>query len=169
MSTYVAVRDWASAQRAAGRYEWWIGRTKIPLLCVSLAFLGILLTPLIWPELSEGSRRVLSLVGVCISIIFTVDYVIRLYLAQRRWHFIRRNVVDLIVIILPMLRPLRPLRALRVARLLRLCEIVAIACQIEKMARSFLHKKLAVYIALVFDANTYHLRDRDSCCRATAS
>lgn len=41
---------------------------------------------------------------------FGIDYVVRLWLSQDRRRFVRHNLLDLAVLVLPMLRPLRLLR-----------------------------------------------------------
>ena len=41
-----------------------------------------------------------------------LDYVVRLYLAPRRWHWFLRHLLDFAIVTLPLLRPLRLLRLL---------------------------------------------------------
>jgi voltage-gated potassium channel len=50
--------------------------------------------------------------------VFAVDYLIRLGLARRRWRFVYRNLLDLLVIVLPMFRQLRVLRLFTVLSVL---------------------------------------------------
>jgi voltage-gated potassium channel len=51
--------------------------------------------------------------------LFALEYGIRLYLAPRKGAFMRHNVIDLAIVILPFLRPLRVVRSARALRLLR--------------------------------------------------
>jgi len=46
--------------------------------------------------------------------LFTVDYVVRLVLARKKWRFVRRHLLDLAIIVLPMFRQLRALRVITV-------------------------------------------------------
>ncbi|HEY0636387.1 MAG TPA: ion channel [Pseudonocardiaceae bacterium] len=46
--------------------------------------------------------------------LFAADYLVRLWLARRKWRFVRRHLLDLVVIILPMFRQLRVLRVITV-------------------------------------------------------
>jgi voltage-gated potassium channel len=46
--------------------------------------------------------------------VFAVDYLVRLVLARRRWRFVYRHLLDLLVIVLPMFRQLRVLRLVTV-------------------------------------------------------
>lgn len=41
---------------------------------------------------------------------FALDYITRLVLSEQRWTFVKRNLIDLAVVVLPILRPLRLLR-----------------------------------------------------------
>lgn len=45
---------------------------------------------------------------------FLVDYVVRLFIAQNRWRWFYRHLLDLAIVVLPMLRPLRLMRFLTV-------------------------------------------------------
>lgn len=51
-------------------------------------------------------------------LVFILDYVANLVLAQKRWHWFLHHLFDLLVIVLPLLRPLRVLRAITVLHVL---------------------------------------------------
>jgi hypothetical protein len=57
--------------------------------------------------------------------VFAVEYGIRLYLAPAKGRFVRSNVIDLVVIVVPFLRPLRVARSARMVRVLRAARIGA--------------------------------------------
>lgn len=50
--------------------------------------------------------------------VFLVDYVIRLTLAEHRWRWFYRHLLDLAIVVLPMLRPLRLMRFFTVLAIL---------------------------------------------------
>lgn len=50
---------------------------------------------------------------------FAAEYATRLYLSPHKGRFVRSNVIDLVVVIVPFLRPLRVVRSARMLRLLR--------------------------------------------------
>jgi voltage-gated potassium channel len=64
-----------------------------------------------WTVLSDDQPRALYLVLLFVLglvwAFFLVDYVVRLALAADRWRFVRRNVVDLLSVLLPLARPFR--------------------------------------------------------------
>lgn len=129
------------AFRAAGGYERWQARTDPALLVLAVAFLGVIVLPAAMPELPTAADRALFVVNVAIWVVFTVDYVVRLYLAPERWRFVRTHLLDLAVILLPLLRPLRGLRVLRLARAGSLIGIV------NRRAQRSLHSRVSVYAA----------------------
>jgi voltage-gated potassium channel len=101
--------------RAGDGYVRWERRTDGPLLWLSLAFLVVLLAPLL-ASLEPWQQTTLTVVNGAIWTAFAVDYAVRLYLSRFRWAFVRGHPLDLLILVLPMLRPLRALRLLRLAR-----------------------------------------------------
>lgn len=102
----------------ASRVERWERRAEIPLMAVALVFLGAYALPIVWPAVSEATRQACEVVVNLTWGLFAVDYAIRLWLAEDRRRFVRRNLFDLAIIVLP-LPLLRPLRLLRLVILLR--------------------------------------------------
>jgi voltage-gated potassium channel len=92
-----------------------------------------------WPILDPGLEP--SLLDLCFAItwttwlLFAVDYLTRLTLSVDRRTFIRRNVLDLAVVILPILRPLRLLRLVTAINVL------------NRHAGNSLRGRVAVYVA----------------------
>lgn len=50
--------------------------------------------------------------------LFAIDYVVRLVIAENRWKWFYRHLIDLAIVVLPMLRPLRLMRFLTILALL---------------------------------------------------
>jgi voltage-gated potassium channel len=137
------VRAWARDHRASGGYERWGRRTDVPLIVLSLVFLGAFLVPVARPDLSAGPRRALAILNVALWLVFAIDYVVRVYLAPDRWRFVRGHVPDLVIVAVPMLRPLRA------ARLLRLLRLAGLAGRVTNGIRRSLHARVAVYVGMV--------------------
>jgi hypothetical protein len=55
-----------------------------------------------------------------IWIAFTLEFIIKIAIAENRWEYLRRNWVDLIVIVIPLLRPLRVAALARTTQTFRL-------------------------------------------------
>lgn len=100
------------------RLNRWESRTEWPLAGLAVLFLIVYAAPIAHPTLSVQFARVCEIAIVAIWIVFGVDYVTRLALAPNRWTFVRRNLLDLAALILPMLRPLRLLRLVMLVNVL---------------------------------------------------
>ena len=70
-------------------------------------------------DLSRTADTTLLALDWIIWAAFALEYGIRLYLAPAKGEFVRHNVIDLVVVIVPFLRPLRVVRSARAVRLLR--------------------------------------------------
>lgn len=88
----------------------WERTTGWPLTAASLLFLAAYATPIIRPDLGAGVQAGCRLVVVATWVLFVVDLVVRLALAQQRGRYLLRHWFDVLVLALPVLRPLRLLR-----------------------------------------------------------
>ena len=68
---------------------------------------------------------------VGITLVFAVEYTLKLWIAPRKWYFVRYNWIDLISI-LPILRIFRLGRAVRLLRLLRLLRLVRVGVYVQQ-------------------------------------
>lgn len=102
--------------RASHGYDRWERGAERPMLGLSVAFLVVLVLPLVL-DLPHWGARTLLVANVLLWVAFTIDYVARLYLAPERWRFVRSHPLDLLVVLVPFLRPLRVARLLPLARL----------------------------------------------------
>lgn len=80
------------------------------MAAIALVFLAAYAIPIIWPEVAGSVKRTCETVMIVSWAAFGVDYAVRLWLAEDRRNFVRRNLLDLAAIVLPFLRPLRLLR-----------------------------------------------------------
>lgn len=55
-----------------------------------------------------------------IWIAFTVEFIVKIAIAEHRWEYLRRNWLDLIIIVIPLLRPLRVAALARTSQAFRL-------------------------------------------------
>jgi voltage-gated potassium channel len=107
--------DVAGSAEALERFE---RQTAWPMLVLSLAIIPLLVVPLV-ADLSPGTETTLFALDWILWAAFALEYGIRLYLAPQKGRFVRSNVIDLVVVIVPFLRPLRVMRSARMLRLLR--------------------------------------------------
>jgi len=106
------------------------------------------------PGLSEHTRLILHYFEVFSVTVFTVEYLLRIYVADDKWGYIKSfiGVIDLLAILpfyLNRAIDLRSLRALRMVRLLRLIKIIRYKTALERYrkALSDIKSELAIFIA----------------------
>jgi len=100
------------------RVERWERRAEWPLVAVSLVFLGAFAWPILDGSLDGFWREVCRYTDYGAWVLFGLDYLIRLGLAERRLNYAGRHFLDLLIIALPVFRPLRLLRVIMLLRFL---------------------------------------------------
>ncbi|HEX3469522.1 MAG TPA: ion transporter [Candidatus Elarobacter sp.] len=133
-------------QPALDRYE---RVTALPMLIFSLAFIVLWIVPVAVP-LAPAVRNGTEIAGWIVWLLFALDYATRFRLAPHKRTFVRRNLIDLAVILLPLLAPLRVFSGLRALRVLRAITLVSVAVRAQKTSRSIFHpRRVAVAVLLV--------------------
>jgi voltage-gated potassium channel len=92
------------------RRERWEQATEAPLTLAAVVFLVAYAVPIVWPATAPRWRALCDVLVAVVWGLFVVDYIVRLTVSTNRLRFVRRNLLDLAVIALPLLRPLRLLR-----------------------------------------------------------
>lgn len=118
-----------------------------PMLVLSLAFLLILILPMI-VNLSEGAADTLQRIEWLIWSAFAVELGANTYLARRRLAHLRDHWFDVLIVVLPVLRPLRLVRAARFARLSRGTRVLASAARFAHSVRAILAERGLQYVLL---------------------
>ncbi|MEU5884856.1 ion channel [Spirillospora sp. NPDC047279] len=96
-------------RRTLGRWE---QATQWPLMVAAALFFAAYAVPVLDPDLSRDQRRFWVAVTLATWLVFIADYAVRLRLAPDRRAFLRRHLLDVFVLALPLLRPLTLVRAL---------------------------------------------------------
>lgn len=95
----------------------WERLVQTPMIVLAFVFLAAYAIPIVWPEIPANLAEVCLWTTWIIWVIYAVEYLIRLGLAEHRWTYFKRNIFDLIVVVLPIFRPLHALRAVTVLAL----------------------------------------------------
>lgn len=117
------------------RRQRWEKAGEWPLTFAALVFLLAYAWPILDPSLSTTWVTTTEVVSWVAWAMFAVDYAVRLRLASHRATFVRKNWLDLLVVLLPLLRPLR---------LLRLVTLLAV---LQRKAGGSLRGRVSVYVA----------------------
>jgi voltage-gated potassium channel len=125
-------------RRDENGYEAWVALTDTPLLVLAIAFVAVLALPYA-VDLSGAESVAVAFANLLIWAVFAVDYLARLYLASDRRRYVRRNLLDLVIVAVPFLRPFRALR------LLRLLRLGAVGGVLYRRSGSF-HARVSAYV-----------------------
>jgi voltage-gated potassium channel len=131
----------------------WRERTDTPLLVMAIGSVPLLLLELKRSELSSSDTRFLDLVNLVILVSFTLDYVVELFTATRRLHYVRQEWTSALIVVaqigslLPSLAGLGALRVLRTGRawrgILVLARIGAIGGASAKQGKAIMRRHAA--------------------------
>ncbi len=118
------------------KVDTWERHAEFPLMLSAFLFLAAFAVPIIWwPNTPESVALVCETLVWITWAMFSVDFIIRLILSERRLAFAKRNWFDLIVIVVPVLRPLRLLR------------LVTFLSLVNRRASSDLRGRVGTYVA----------------------
>jgi len=117
------------------RLTQWEQRTRWVLTTLAVVFLVAYAVPVLWPNVHEWVKILAVVIDIGVWAAFAADYVIRFVIARNRRAFIRANIIDLAIVLLP---PARPLRLLRV--------IVVLVEAVTRQAHVRARARLAVFV-----------------------
>lgn len=117
-----------------GRLSAWEDGTEWPLVAAALLFLVGYAVPILHPDAPTWVRTACGVVLIATWVVFVVDYLVRVGLAQQRGRYVRRHLPDLLVLAVPALRPLRLLRLIVLLKVL------------NRRASDSLRGRVAVYV-----------------------
>ncbi len=127
MSEHVSTAPPSRVERFERRTEW-------PLAMLAVVFLVAYAWPVLDPQLSPAWKRTCLIVNYVIWVLFALEFIWRVVLANGRGRYLWHNIADVFMIALPVLRPLRVLRLLVLLQML------------NRRATSTLRGRVALYI-----------------------
>jgi voltage-gated potassium channel len=117
------VAETSGLARNQDAYDRFSAVVDVPLMVLAVVWLPVLVIPLA-AKLSAPVTDAFTTVDYIVWAAFVVEYLVKLYLAPSRRHFISTHLVDLLVIVVPFLRPLRVARLFRLVRILRVAVVL---------------------------------------------
>jgi voltage-gated potassium channel len=122
------------AEEGEPRIAAWDRRVDWPLTGLAVAFLVVYAWQVLDTSLGPVGREVLENLLWGIWIVFGLDYVVRIVLAERKWRYVGTHLLDLAILLLPMLRQLRALR------------VVTVISVLNRQLRDDFRGRVAVYV-----------------------
>lgn len=138
------------------KLETWERRAAWPLFLAALIFLVTYAWPILHQGIGARWEYICDKVGIAVWGVFVVDYFVRLYLAHDKFRFVRRNVFDLLVVILPAFRPLRVLGLVNLLRIMNRRVQVSLHSQAAWHIPLFMTLVLCIAALATLDAERGH-------------
>ncbi|NGO12953.1 potassium channel family protein [Streptomyces sp. HC44] len=113
----------------------WERRTQRPLMGLAMVFAVAYAVPIVRPDAGQGVTTACAAVEWAVWGAFSLDYLVRLVLAEQRREFVRTHWLDLCAVLLPLIQPLRLLR------------VVATVLLVGQRARMATQIRLTTYVA----------------------
>ncbi|MCW6659928.1 potassium channel family protein [Aerococcaceae bacterium NML191292] len=138
-------------------HEWLRTRIKSKYyrgMIVVLAIISITLVLLDYADIITLLRMPYRELDIAITVVFTFDYLIRLWLADYKWLFVRKNVFDLLAI-MPMdamftfFRVGRILRVTRLTKVSRLSRLIGLSGKLKYQLQRFLNTNGLIYVIYI--------------------
>jgi voltage-gated potassium channel len=96
-----------------GRLAAYIAKTQTPLDLLALATLWIVVVPPGDFGTAHHASTFALVVRLGLSVVYGIDLAIRTRLARRRWHYVRTNLLSLVVVVFPPVRVIFSFRLVR--------------------------------------------------------
>jgi voltage-gated potassium channel len=135
-------RQGLSRFRRPGALEHFEQKTAWPMMGVVLASLVLLIVP-IFVSLSVLQRDALASLEWILWLVFAAEFGTRWYIAMDRSGFVRHNLIDLAVVVLPMIP------ALRALRLFRLVRVAVVGARVIDQSDSIIKRSNTKYAMMV--------------------
>ena len=111
-------------------------KTSVPMLCIAMLILPVLLVEFKFQSEIDARPWLQTVLHVCTGLIwfaFTVEFIVMVNATDKRMRYVKKNWIDLAIILLPLISFLRSLRIVRAARLARFAKLQ----QLTKMTRVY--------------------------------
>jgi voltage-gated potassium channel len=122
--------------------------SQLPLLVLALLMIPLLLLPEL-VELSPEQSNLIDASDWFIYACFAADFAIKIYLAPSAMGHIKRNWLDVLILLLPLLRPLRILQGARMLRLVRALRLLSFAGEGFKKLQGILARRRLNLVLLI--------------------
>src|SRR5215510_12224435 len=110
--------------RSQDAYDRFSAAVDIPLTVITIAWLPVLIIPLITP-VHGALAETFAVIDYMVWALFVLEDLTKLYLSPSRWHFSKTHLLALLLVVVPFFRPVRVGRLPRLARLARVGVVLA--------------------------------------------
>ncbi len=138
----------SNPRNRAALLEQWERWLEVPMFCLVIVMIVTLLVPLVTP-LSNATYQILEIVDWFIWAIFFLELAFRTFLAEKKFAYLQKNWIDLLIVLLPVLRVFRIFRLIRVLRILRFARVFIFFGKFTQEVKIFLIRHHFHYLAII--------------------
>jgi voltage-gated potassium channel len=132
-------------------YDRFSAAVDIPLMVITIAWLPVLIVPLITP-VHGAMAQTFAVIDYLVWALFALEYLIKLFVSPSRAHYFKTHILDLLIVAVPFFRPMRVARLARLGRLARVGVVLSRGIGRAKgvMSHRGLHFVLLAVVMIVF-------------------
>ena len=105
----------ADMTRSQDRYDRFASLVDTPMLVLTILWLPVLIVPLA-TSVQGAMATSLATIDYTVWALFSVEYMVKLWLAPDRVRYFKTHILDLLIVAVPFFRPLRMGRLIRLLR-----------------------------------------------------
>ena len=123
--------------------------TEVPMLVLVIVMIGTLIAPMVW-HFNDQTKLIFEIADWVIWGLFALDLFVKTYLSRNRIAYLRKNWLDVVVVVLPVLRVFRIFRAFRLLRIVRLSRVLVFFAKFTTEIKTIFSRHGFNYLFVIF-------------------
>jgi len=123
--------------------------TEVPMLVLVIVMIGTLIAPMVW-QFNEQTKLIFEIADWVIWGLFALELFVKTYLSKNRLSYLRKNWLDVVVVVLPVLRVFRIFRAFRLLRIVRLSRVLVFFAKFTTEIKTIFSRHGFNYLFVIF-------------------
>ena len=123
--------------------------TDVPMLVLVIVMIGTLIAPMVW-HFNDQTKLIFEIADWVIWGLFALDLFVKTYLSRNRIAYLRKNWLDVVVVVLPVLRVFRIFRAFRLLRIVRLSRVLVFFAKFTTEIKTIFSRHGFNYLFVIF-------------------
>ena len=123
--------------------------TEVPMLVLVIVMIGTLIAPMVW-QFNDQTKLIFEIADWVIWGLFALELFVKTYLSKNRLSYLRKNWLDVVVVVLPVLRVFRIFRAFRLLRIVRLSRVLVFFAKFTTEIKTIFSRHGFNYLFVIF-------------------
>ena len=123
--------------------------TEVPMLVLVIVMIGTLIAPMVW-QFNDQTKLIFEIADWVIWGLFALELFVKTYLSSNRLAYLKKNWLDVVVVIIPLLRVFRLLRAVRLLRVVRLSRVLVFFAKFTTEIKTIFSRHGFNYLFVIF-------------------